>query len=95
MDRHPLPPPAPSRKGRGVWRPMPALLRLLAWLSPAFPTGAYAYSHGLEWAVEGGDIADGDTLHAWLGDVLMPRFRPQRCDPAAPRAPRRQRPLRR
>src|SRR5579864_6020782 len=22
------------------------LLRLLAWLSPAFPTGAYAYSHG-------------------------------------------------
>ncbi len=29
-----------------------SLLRLLAWLSPAFPTGAYAYSHGLEWAVE-------------------------------------------
>ncbi len=47
-----------------------ALLRLLAWLSPAFPTGAYAYSHGLEWAVECGDIADGDTLHAWLADVL-------------------------
>jgi urease accessory protein len=46
------------------------LLRLLAWLSPAFPTGAYAYSHGLEWAVECGDIADGDTLHAWLADVL-------------------------
>ena len=33
------------------------LLRLLAWLSPAFPTGAYAYSHGLEQAVEDGDIA--------------------------------------
>ncbi|MGA8194761.1 MAG: urease accessory UreF family protein, partial [Acetobacteraceae bacterium] len=46
------------------------MLRLLAWLSPAFPTGAYAYSHGLEWAVECGDIADGDTLHAWLADVL-------------------------
>jgi urease accessory protein len=46
------------------------LLRLLAWLSPAFPTGAYAYSHGLEWAVECGDIADGDTLRAWLADVL-------------------------
>ncbi|HXA22808.1 MAG TPA: urease accessory protein UreF [Acetobacteraceae bacterium] len=47
-----------------------ALLRLLAWLSPAFPTGAYAYSHGLEWAVECGDITDGDTLQAWLSDVL-------------------------
>jgi urease accessory protein len=46
------------------------LVRLLAWLSPAFPTGAYAYSHGLEWAVESGDIADGDTLRAWLSDVL-------------------------
>jgi urease accessory protein len=47
-----------------------ALLRLLAWLSPAFPTGAYAYSHGLEWAVECGDLTDGDTLHMWLADVL-------------------------
>jgi urease accessory protein len=47
-----------------------ALLRLLAWLSPAFPTGAYAYSHGLEWAVECGDITDGDTLLGWLADVL-------------------------
>jgi urease accessory protein len=46
------------------------LLRLLAWLSPAFPTGAYAYSHGLEWAVELGDIANGDTLRTWLADVL-------------------------
>ena len=46
------------------------LLHLLAWLSPAFPTGAFAYSHGLEWAVESGDIVDGDTLHAWLTDVL-------------------------
>ena len=46
------------------------LLHLLAWLSPAFPTGGFAYSHGLEWAVEAGDIRDGDTLHAWLTDVL-------------------------
>jgi urease accessory protein len=30
-------------------------LRLLTWLSPAFPTGGFAYSHGLEWAVEAGD----------------------------------------
>jgi urease accessory protein len=47
-----------------------ALLHLLTWLSPAFPTGAFAYSHGLEWAVEAGDITDGDTLRDWLSDVL-------------------------
>lgn len=46
------------------------LLRLLAWLSPAFPTGAFAYSHGLEWAVESGDVTDGPSLQAWLRDVL-------------------------
>jgi urease accessory protein len=50
--------------------PHRALLRLLAWLSPAFPTGAFAYSHGLEWAVEAGDITSGATLQAWLADVL-------------------------
>jgi urease accessory protein len=47
-----------------------SLLNLLAWLSPAFPTGAFAYSHGLEWAVEAGDIKDGDSLRLWLTDVL-------------------------
>jgi urease accessory protein len=47
-----------------------ALLHLLAWLSPAFPTGAFAYSHGLEWAVEAGDIGDERSLREWLGDVL-------------------------
>jgi urease accessory protein len=46
------------------------LLNLLAWLSPAFPTGAFAYSHGLEWAVEAGDITDGNSLLGWLTDVL-------------------------
>jgi urease accessory protein len=46
------------------------LLNLLAWLSPAFPTGGFAYSHGLEWAVEAGDIGDGDSLYRWLADVL-------------------------
>ena len=47
-----------------------ATLRLLAWLSPSFPTGAYAYSHGLEWAVETNDIRDGESLRIWLEDVL-------------------------
>jgi urease accessory protein len=47
-----------------------ALLRLLAWLSPGFPTGGFAYSHGLEWAIEAGDVTDPATLEAWLTDVL-------------------------
>jgi len=43
-----------------------ALLRLQSWLSPAFPTGAYSYSHGLEWAVEAGYIKDRESLVDWL-----------------------------
>jgi urease accessory protein len=43
-----------------------ALLRLQSWLSPAFPTGAYSYSHGLEWAVEAGCINDRKSLVDWL-----------------------------
>lgn len=53
-----------------VAKPPAASVRLLAWLSPAFPTGAFAYSHGLEWAVECGDIRDGNSLRDWLSDVL-------------------------
>lgn len=47
-----------------------ALLNLMTWLSPAFPTGAFAYSHGIEWAVEDGSITDGATLLAWLEDIF-------------------------
>lgn len=45
-------------------------LPLFAWLSPGFPVGAYAYSHGLEWAVEDGDVRDEASLLAWLRDTL-------------------------
>ena len=48
-----------------------ALLNLQAWLSPAFPVGGFAYSHGLEWAVEAGDVRDGETLRARVADVLV------------------------
>jgi len=48
---------------------IPDALRLMAWLSPGYPVGAYAYSHGLEWAVEAGDIRDEGSLLDWLGDV--------------------------
>jgi len=43
-----------------------ALLRQQSWLSPAFPTGSYSYSHGIEWAVEEGQIHDCDSLVDWL-----------------------------
>src|SRR5882757_9156965 len=35
-----------------------ALYRLMTWLSPSFPVGAFSYSSGIEWAVEAGDIGD-------------------------------------
>lgn len=47
-----------------------ALLTLVQWLSPAFPVGGYAYSHGLEWAVTTDDVTDATGLQAWLSDVL-------------------------
>jgi urease accessory protein len=47
-----------------------APLPLLIWLSPAFPVGAFAYSHALEWAVEAGDIVDAPSLESWLVDLL-------------------------
>ena len=43
-----------------------ALYRLMAWLSPAYPVGAFSYSSGIEWAVEAGDITDAITLQRWL-----------------------------
>ena len=42
----------------------------MLWLSPAFPVGSFAYSHGLEWAVEAGDIFDARSLGGWLVDLL-------------------------
>jgi len=42
---------------------------LLAWTSPSYPTGAFSYSQGLEWAVEAGDVCDVDGLFAY-GEAL-------------------------
>jgi urease accessory protein len=47
-----------------------ALYRLMTWLSPAFPVGAFSYSSGIEWAVEAGDITDAATLQDWLSSML-------------------------
>ena len=46
-----------------------ALYRLMAWLSPAYPVGAFSYSGGIEWAVESGDITDAETLKRWLAVI--------------------------
>ncbi len=42
----------------------------MAWLSPAYPVGAFSYSSGIEWAVEAGDIKDAESLRAWLAVML-------------------------
>jgi urease accessory protein len=47
-----------------------ALYRLMTWLSPSFPVGAFSYSSGIEWAVEAGDIGDAASLRDWLSSLL-------------------------
>ena len=53
-------------------------LPLLVWLSPAFPVGSFAYSHGLESAVDADAIRDAATLAAWLADLV--RYGAMRAD---------------
>lgn len=47
-----------------------ALYRLMAWLSPAFPTGGFSYSHGLEYAVEAGLVTGRDGALDWIDGIL-------------------------
>jgi urease accessory protein len=47
------------------------LARLLMWLSPAYPVGAFSYSHGLEWVIDRGEVHDSSTLLGWIEDVLI------------------------
>ena len=46
-----------------------SLLRLFHLVSPTLPTGAFSYSQGLEWAVEGGWVTDMESLESWLLDL--------------------------
>ncbi|MDJ1007236.1 MAG: urease accessory UreF family protein [Paracoccaceae bacterium] len=46
------------------------LLTLQQWLSPAFPVGGFAWSHGLETAISSGAVGDADALFAWLETVI-------------------------
>ena len=65
-----------------------ALYRLMAWLSPAYPVGAFSYSGGIEWAVESGDIKDAETLKRWLAVVIARGRRLLRCGVLRSRASR-------
>lgn len=47
-----------------------ALLALAQWLSPAFPVGGFAYSHGLEAEIAAGRVCSAATLERWLAGVL-------------------------
>jgi len=48
----------------------PPALTLAQWFSPAYPIGAFAYSHGLEWVIEARDVHNAASLRAWVCDVL-------------------------
>ncbi|WP_202396079.1 urease accessory protein UreF [Stappia sediminis] len=47
-----------------------ALYRLLTWLSPSYPVGAFAYSQGLESAIADGGVRNADAVRCWLLDGL-------------------------
>ena len=45
-------------------------MTVMQWMSPAFPIGAFAYSHGLEWAIDKGHVSNGEKLQKWITDLL-------------------------
>lgn len=46
------------------------ILTLAQWLSPAYPVGAFSYSHGLETAISDLTVTDPESLFAWVAEVL-------------------------
>ena len=62
--------PVPPEARGGMTDDEAALYRLMTWLSPAFPVGAFSYSSGIEWAVEASDITDAASLRDWLAAML-------------------------
>lgn len=49
---------------------LPQFFRLLTWASPAFPTGAFSYSHGIEFTVEEGLVTNAARLQDWVGWIV-------------------------
>jgi len=48
----------------------PKTHKVMAWLSPSFPLGAFAYSHGLEFEISEGNVSTSEELYEWLKDIL-------------------------
>ncbi|HLY54956.1 MAG TPA: urease accessory UreF family protein, partial [Stellaceae bacterium] len=46
------------------------LIELTSWLSPSYPVGGFGFSHGLEWAVEAGQVTDRETLGDYVATSL-------------------------
>ena len=46
------------------------LITVMQWMSPAFPIGAFTYSHGLEWAINKDHVSNGEKLQKWITDLL-------------------------
>src|SRR5271155_1253734 len=68
-----MPAPSTSTMPPITNAPVPAdagLYRMLAWLSPGFPIGAFSYSHGLEAAAEAGRVRDRASLQDWIAAVV-------------------------
>jgi urease accessory protein len=53
-----------------------ALYRLMSWLSPSFPVGAFSYSHGIENAVEARLVTNEAGLRDWIDSGLKHEFGP-------------------
>ena len=48
-----------------------SLFRLMSWLSPAYPVGAYSFSHGLEYAVDAGLVTDTESARDWIANIIV------------------------
>jgi urease accessory protein len=48
-----------------------SMLLLLNWMSPTFPIGSFAYSHGLEQAIADGRLKTADDVEQWISDLLQ------------------------
>jgi urease accessory protein len=47
-----------------------AFLTLAQWFSPSYPLGSFAYSHGLETAIQSGAVTTAADLQGWLADLI-------------------------
>jgi urease accessory protein len=66
----PADPPPDSLRALGAEARLRPLLALLQLASPALPVGGFAYSQGLEKAIEDGLVHDAAGARRWIGDLL-------------------------